>query len=109
MKRVFDSSEEACADRLPLYGGLAAWSYCLDRVEIVKDLARRFPAERTSPNAPPVRDILHGFMINALMGGRRFAHIRRLQIARAVAAIFGFKRLTVCGEDLFVTMVANRW
>lgn len=108
MKRVFDSSEEACADRLRLYGGLAAWSYYLDRVEIVKDLARRFPAERTSPNAAPVRDILHGFMINALMGGRRFAHIRRLQIARAVAAIFGFKRLTVCGEDFFVTM-ANRW
>jgi hypothetical protein len=80
---------EACADRLTPYGGLAAWSHYLERVGIVTDLARRFPVERTSPNATPVGDILYGFMINALMGRRRFAHMRRLQDDRAVALFSG--------------------
>jgi len=78
---------EACTDRLTPYGGLAAWSHYVKRVGIVNDLARQFPVERSSPNATSVRDILHGFMINALTGGRRFAHMRRLQDDRAVAAI----------------------
>jgi hypothetical protein len=30
-----------------------------------------------------VRDILHGFIAGILMGGRRFAHMRRLQDDRA--------------------------
>lgn len=98
---------EACTERLTPYGGLAAWSHYVERVGIVNDLARRFPVERSSPNATPVRDILHGFMINALMGGRRFAHMRRLQDDRAVAAIFGFQRERVCGEDAFVRMMSR--
>ena len=49
-------------------------------------------------------------MANALMGGRRFAHMRRLQDDRAAAAILGLKRGRMCGEDAFVRMVsgANR-
>ncbi len=69
---------EACADRLTPYGGFAAWSHYGGRIGIVENLAQRSPVERTSPNAKPVRDILHGFMINALMGGSRIAHIRRM-------------------------------
>lgn len=98
---------EACADRLTPYGGLAAWSHYLERVGIVAGLARSFPVERTSPNATPVGDILHGFMANALMGGKRFAHMRRLQDDRAVAAILGLKRQRVCGEDAFVRMMGR--
>ena len=76
---------EACLDRLTPYGGLAAWSHYLERIGIVEDLARRCPVKRTSPNATPVRDVLHGFLVGILMGGRRFAHMRRLQDDRAVA------------------------
>jgi len=70
---------EACGDRLTPNGGIAAWSYYLKRVGIVEDLAKRYPAERTSPNATLVRDVLHAFPINALLGGKRFAYLRRLQ------------------------------
>ena len=60
---------EACLDRLTPYGGLAAWSHYLERIGIVEDLARRCPVKRTSPNATPVRDVLHGFIVGILMGG----------------------------------------
>jgi hypothetical protein len=101
---------ENCGDRLTPYGGIAAWSHYLKRVGIVEDLAQRYPVERTSPNATPVRDVLHAFMLNALMGGKRFAHLRRLQDDRAVAAILGLKKGRICGEDAFVRMMsrANR-
>jgi len=98
---------ECSQDRLTPYGGLAAWSHYVEKVGIVDDLARRIPVQRTSPNATPVRDILHGFMINALLGGRRFAHIRRLQDDRAAAAILGFQRGRICGEDAFVRMMSK--
>jgi hypothetical protein len=67
----------------------------------------RYPAERTSPNATPVRDVLHAFMLNALLGGKRFAHLRRLQDDRAVAAILGLKKGRICGEDSFVRMMSR--
>ena len=98
---------EASADRLTPYGGLAAWSHYLERIGIVEDLARRFPVLRTSPNATPVRDILHGFMVNCLMGGRRFAHTRRMQDDRAAAAILGLKKGRICGEDALVRMMSK--
>jgi hypothetical protein len=101
---------ENCGDRLTPYGGIAAWSHYLKRVGIVEDLAQHYPVERTSPNATPVRDVLHAFMLNALMGGKRFAHLRRLQDDRAVAAILGLKKGRICVEDAFVRMMsrANR-
>jgi hypothetical protein len=42
---------EACADRLTAYGGLAAWSHYVEHLGIVEDLAKRWPVERSSPNA----------------------------------------------------------
>ena len=99
---------EACSDRLTPYGGLAAWSYYLERIGIVEDLARRCPVKRTSPNATPVRDVLHGFLIGILMGGRRFAHMRRLQDDRAVAAILGLSKGRVCGDCLLYTSPSPR-
>jgi hypothetical protein len=42
--------------------------------------------------------VLHAFAINALLGGKRFAHLRRLQDDRAVAAILGFKKGRICGD-----------
>ena len=96
---------KATNDRLTPYGGAAAWSHYLEKVGIVADLAQRFPLARTSPNATPVADVLQAFMFNCLMGGRRFAHARRLQDDRAVAVILGMKKGRLCGEDAFGRMM----
>jgi hypothetical protein len=46
-------------------------------------------------------------MLNPLLGGKRFAHLRRLQDDRAVAAILGFKKGRICREDAFVRMMSR--
>jgi hypothetical protein len=46
---------EAGGDRLTPDGGIAAWSHYLERVGMVEDLAKRFPAGRTRPNATRFR------------------------------------------------------
>lgn len=96
-----------CPDRLTPYGGVAAWSHYLEKLGVVKDLAQRFPGSRTSPNATPVGDIVQAFMFNCLMGGRRFAHARRLQDDRAVAVVLGMKKARLCGEDAFTRLCAK--
>ncbi len=98
---------EATHERLTPYGGAAAWSHYLEKLGLVADLARRFPRARTSPNATPVADVLQAFMFNCLMGGRRFAHARRVQDDRAVAVILGMKKGRLCGEDAFGRMLAQ--
>src|SRR6185436_7880111 len=95
------------ADRLTPYGGAAAWSHYLEKLGVASDLAQRFPVPRTSPNATPVADVLQAFMFNCLMGGRRFAHARRLQDDQAVAVILGMKKGRLCGEDAFTRMLAK--
>lgn len=97
----------ATSDRLTPYGGAAAWSHYLEKLGVVADLARRFPRPRTSPNATPVADVVQAFMFNCLMGGRRFAHARRVQDDQAVAVILGMKKGRLCGEDAFVRMLAK--
>ena len=96
-----------CPDRLTPYGGVAAWSHYLEKLGVVRDLAQRFPGTRTSPNATPVGDIVQAFMFNCLMGGRRFAHARRLQDDRAVAVVLGMKKERLCGEDAFTRLCAK--
>jgi hypothetical protein len=44
---------EAGGDRLTPDGGIAAWSHYLERVGMVEDLAKRFPAGRTRSNSTP--------------------------------------------------------
>lgn len=94
-------------DRLTPYGGAAAWSHYLEKLGILADLDRRFPVPRTSPNATPVADILQAFMFNCLMGGRRFAHARRVQDDQALAVILGMKKGRLCGEDALYRMMKN--
>ena len=94
-------------DRLTPYGGAAAWSHYLEKLGVVTDLARRFPQPRTSPNATPVADILQAFMFNCLMGGRRFAHTRRVQDDQALAVVLGMKKGRICGEDAFTRLCAQ--
>lgn len=97
----------AAQDRLTPYGGAAAWSHYLEKLGVIADLARRFPLARTSPNATPVADVLQAFMFNCLMGGRRFAHARRVQDDQALAVILGMKKARLCGEDAFYRMMTK--
>ena len=79
------------------YGGLAAWSGFLKHLGLVERLAEHCPVVRTSPNAAPVREVLHSFLLSALVAGRRFCHVRWLMDDPAVATLMALER--VRGED----------
>ena len=51
---------------LMLYGGLAAWSGFPNHLGLTERLADHCPVVRSSPNAAPVREVLHGFLLSAL-------------------------------------------
>ena len=53
--------------------------------------------EAHQPNAKPVHDILHSFLLTALVDGRRFAHVERLREDPTVTELFGLR--SVVGED----------
>lgn len=91
---------------LTAYGGLVAWDHFITRTGILEQLAATYPLERTSPNATPVKDILAAFALNCLVGGQRFAHMRRLQDDLAVAQILGMTKERLCGEDTFRRLCA---
>ncbi|HKK29622.1 MAG TPA: hypothetical protein VKA18_04420, partial [Alphaproteobacteria bacterium] len=96
-----------CDEQLTAYGGLVAWDHFLQRTGIIELLASSYPLARTSPNATPVRDILQAFVLNCLIGGKRFAHVRRLQDDQAIARILGLRRERLCGEDAFRRLCAE--
>ena len=79
------------------YGGLAAWSGFLKHLGIIERLAEHCPVARTSPNAAPVREVLHSFQLSALVEGKRFCHVRWLTDDPAIALMMGLER--VRGED----------
>ena len=91
----------ASDDQLSAYGGVVAWDHFLKRTGLVEDLAEYYPLPRTSNNATQVADILKGVMLNFLLGGKRFAHIRRIQDDLAMAQIMGLSRGKLNGEDAF--------
>lgn len=93
-------------DALTAYGGLVAWDHFLSKTGILNKLAEDYPLPRTSPNATPVEDILNAFALNSLVGGKRFAHMRRLQDDRAIAKILGLLKGRLCGEDAFRRLCA---
>jgi hypothetical protein len=66
-------------DALTPYGGLVPWAAFTRHTGIVEKLAATCPVTRTNSNAPPVHDILHRFLLTALVDGRRFAHVERLR------------------------------
>ena len=94
---------ERTDEALTPYGGLAAWSAFVGRMGTVDRLAERCPVERTSPNAAPVREILHSFSVTALIEGRRFRHVGWVQEDAGVAAVLGLER--VRGEDALRRLV----
>ena len=84
-------------EALTPYGGLAAWSGFLKHLGIIERLAEHCPVARTSPNAAPVREVLHSFLLGALVEGKRFCHVRWVMDDPAVATQMGLER--VRGED----------
>jgi hypothetical protein len=68
---------EACGDRLKPDGGIAAWSRYLERVGMVEDLAKRFPAERTRPNSTPFRQSGRQKTFKLAVSEKRRAAIRQ--------------------------------
>src|ERR1035437_3739846 len=84
-------------EALTPYGGLAAWSGFLKHLGIIERLAGHCPVVRTSPNAAPVREVLHSFLLGALVEGKRFCHVRWVMDDPAVATLMGLER--VRGED----------
>lgn len=93
-------------DSLTAYGGLVAWDHFLSKTGLFDKLATSYPLARNSPNATPVHDILKAFALNCLVGGKRFAHMRRLQDDRAIAKILGLLKGRLCGEDAFRRLCA---
>ena len=87
------------------YGGLAAWSSFLKHLGLMERLAEACPVARTSPNAAPVREILHSFQLAALVEGRRFCHVRWLMDDPAVPTLLGMER--VRGEDALPRLVKD--
>jgi hypothetical protein len=84
-------------DALTPYGGLVPWAAFTRHTGIVERLAATCPVTRTSPNAKPVHDILHSFLLTALVDGRRFAHVERLREDPTVTELFGLQ--SVVGDD----------
>lgn len=82
---------------LTAYGGLVAWSGFLKHLGIMERLAEGCPLTRTSPNAAPVREVLHSFALSVLVEGKRFCHVRWLADDPAIATVMNMKR--VRGED----------
>jgi hypothetical protein len=90
---------ERTDETLTAYGGRVAYSAFVKKLGWLDDLAKHFPAERTSPNALPVADVLRAFELNCLCEGRRLAHVRGVPKDPAVAQ--GMGRQRVPGEDAF--------
>ena len=93
-------------EALTPYGGLAAWSGFLKHLGVIERLADRCPVVRTSPNAAPVREVLHSFLLGALVEGKRFGPVRWVMGDPAVATLMGMER--VRGEDA-LPRLARGW
>lgn len=93
------------ADALTPYGGLVPWAAFARHTGVVERLAATCPVIRTSPNAKPVYDILHSFLLTALVDGRRFAHVERLREDPTVTELFGLRG--VVGDDTIKRFFAS--
>ena len=96
-------SIERTDEALTPYGGLVAWSAFIKHLGTLERLAESYPLERTSPNAAPVREIIHSFVLTALAEGKRFSHVHWLTEDAGIANVMGMK--SVRGEDALPRLV----
>jgi hypothetical protein len=94
---------ERTDEALTPYGGLAAWSAFVNHLGTLDRLAENYPLARTSPNAAPVREIIHSFSLTALVAGKRFSHVGWLADDPGIATVMGLQ--SVRGEDAFPRLV----
>jgi len=81
------------AEALTPSGGLVPWAAFLRKAGVIERLAASCPVTRTSPNAAPIADVLHGFALTVVCAGMRFAHVQRLREDPSLAELFGLKRV----------------
>jgi hypothetical protein len=74
---------------------LAAWSGFIKYLGIIECLADHCPVPRTRPNAAPVREVLHSFLLGALVAGKHFCHVRWVMDDPAVGTLNQFLLLAV--------------
>ncbi len=79
-------------------GGLVAFASFVNELGVLDILEENFPVQRTSNNALPVRDVLIGFILTALLDGQRFKDIRYVQNDPVVGEAFGAKK-RIPGDD----------
>ena len=96
---------ERTDEALTPYGGRAAGSALLARLGTIERLAGCSPGERTSPNAAPVREVLHSFVLTGLSEGRRFSHVGWVRGDPGVAAVLDLER--VRGEDAWPRLLGQ--
>jgi len=89
---------ERTGSNLTPLGGLIAFASFVNELGILDTLEEEFPIKRTSNNALPIRDILVGFMLTALLDGDRFSDIRFIQNDPVVGEAFGVKK-RIPGDD----------
>jgi len=92
-------------DALTPYGGLVPWAAFTRHTGIVERLTATCPVTRTRPNAKPVDDILHSFLLTALVDGRGFAQVERLREDPTVTELFGLQ--SVVGDDTIKRLFAS--
>lgn len=74
-------------------GQLAYFSEYLKLVGVFDAWVADCPLAYTSPNAPDTADVLGTWMLSALAGHRRYAHVAALRADVAGAAMLGIKRI----------------
>jgi hypothetical protein len=84
---------EPSQETLTPFGGLTPWAAFLKKTGIVEQLDATSPVKRTSPNALPVRDIIHSFMLTALGEGKHFSDVSRFGYDASIVELFGIKRI----------------
>lgn len=89
---------ERTGSNLTSLGGLIAFASFVNELGVLDELEKHFPVKRTSNNALPVRDILVGFIVTALLGGKRFHDIRFIQNDPVIAEAFGVHK-RISGDD----------
>lgn len=79
----FITRTEAAPQRLRRSGGLQRF---LKHLGIIERFAQCCLVFRASPNAAPVREVVHSFVLPAKVEGQHFCHVRRLTDEPAIAS-----------------------
>ena len=74
-------------------GQMAFFAEFLKVAGVFEAWAQDCPLNYTSPNAPTIHDVLGTWMMSALAGHKRYAHVAALRSDKASAEVLGIKRI----------------